>query len=105
MQIEQKSDYTVILQKLVDKIWNNKKYFVVVPHFVFLGHLFWEIIMAVSMARKSNRKLILLKPHNDSMFGVINRDVFNCELNCDYKRYFLGKIIMWILFIFERLRN
>jgi putative glycosyltransferase (TIGR04372 family) len=97
--------YTPLLEWIVGKIWERARYFVVVPCTYYLGHLFWELIMAVSMARESGRSLVFLKPGHLKEFTVVNEDVFDCELNCSTEKKAFHSHLMKALSFYERVRT
>jgi putative glycosyltransferase (TIGR04372 family) len=105
LNLHEPQHYTPILERLVRKIWREDKYFVVVPCTFFLGHLFWEIIAAVSLARRTGKTLVLLKPRESSDYHVVNSAVFECELDCQTEKKGIQRILMESLHRYEASRT
>jgi putative glycosyltransferase (TIGR04372 family) len=105
LTLKEPHQYTPFLQHLVEKLWDKSRYFVVVPCSYYFGHLFWEIIMAVAVARRSGRTLVLLKPTATNQFPVMNQEVFDCDFDCKLERSGIWAKIMPALNTFEKVKT
>jgi putative glycosyltransferase (TIGR04372 family) len=99
------NQYTPLLERIAGRVWDKSRFFAVVPCTYYLGHLFWELIMAVAIARESGRSLVLLKPGHLKEFVVVNEEVFDCELNCKTERKSFHSLLMKALSFYERVRK
>lgn len=103
MQTREANQYTPLLDRISSIIWNDAEYFVFVPHTEHFGHIFWEIIMAVSIAKTTKRKLVLLKP-KEGLYKIVNSDLFDCQFNCETEKRKIDSFIMRALLFYEQFR-
>ena len=64
-------------QRLADAFFNPKEYFVFSPWCQRIGHVAVELMLAVSIAIRDNKELILI-PHTKS----VNKEIFKSQFNC-----------------------
>ena len=102
MQLKEPHQYAPLLTRIARAIWKREESFPFVPCTFYLGHLFWEITMAVAVARKNDRKLILLKP--GAMDKVLNPWVFDCDFACRTERKPWHDLLLAVLGRYERAR-
>lgn len=105
MNLREPNQYTAILERITAVLWKESDYFPFVPCTDYLGHLFWELIMAVAVARKSNRTLVLLKPAKNSGYRVLNEDVFECDFSCMTEKRKVHSKLMELLQTYEKVRT
>jgi hypothetical protein len=83
-------------QYLADLLFDPSKYFVFTPWGQRIGHLAIETILAISIAIRDNKQLILI-PHIKS----VNKEIFNCQFKCptykgkDWRIWFLKIAILF----------
>lgn len=104
MNLREPNQYTAILDRIASAIWKENEYFPFVPCTDHLGHLFWELIMATSVARKTNKSLVLLKPVTNG-YRILNTDVFDCDFNCNQEKRDIAQRLMKMLNFYERHRT
>lgn len=71
--------YSKWIQFITDKIFCSKKYLVLNPWGSRIGHLVIEVLTAASVAKRDNKILILIPE-----LRTVNKEIFNCEFNCNY---------------------
>ncbi len=103
MQLKEPHQYAPLLTRIARAIWKDGESFPFVPCTFYLGHLFWEITMAVSVARNSDRSLILLKP-GKGPYKVLNPWVFDCDLACRREKKPWHDMLLATLGRYERAR-
>lgn len=69
--------YSRWFQKLADLLFDPEKYTVLSTWGERIGHTSFEIMMAVSISNRNEKKIIFIAP-----FKSVNKEILNCEFNC-----------------------
>lgn len=98
-------NYNKFFQWIADLLYNPKKYFVFKPRHDRIGHLIYEIHIAISVAKKK-RKVLVLFPHRRS----VNKQIYSCNFNCKTLRrkgvrFYLLYYILFLVDLFDLLYN
>lgn len=78
-----------IAQGLADLFFPRDKYFVFTPMCWRIGHMPIEIAMAVSIAKRDNKTLVLIRPQDRA---IVNEEIFNLDLHCKVLRDGLWRV-------------
>ena len=66
------------IQKIVDLMFNPNEFLVFVPEGGKSGNLYLDIHQALCLAKRENKKLILIRPYN-TIHPTVNKAIFQCD--------------------------